>query len=156
MTEITLNGQQYRIGVIDAFTQLKLSRKLAPLVPELVPAFVKIKNVIGDAPAEGEEAPKLSLDQVGDIALMLGPFTTALAALSDADMEYITALCMAVVQRQSGNTWAAVWNKDAKALMFQDIGLDTLLLLLVKTIMANLGNFIRGLLTSPVLAPAAT
>lgn len=160
MTEITLNGHAYRLGTLDAFKQLHLSRKLAPLIPELVPAFVKIQALIGPAPVDGAEAPadapKLDLDKVADIAVLLGPFADALAGLSDADTEYITALCMSVVHRQSANTWAAVWNKDAKTFMFQDIGLDTLMVLLLRVIQANLGNFIRGFLTSPDPAPAET
>lgn len=155
MVEIILGGNLYRIGKLIPFDQLHLTRKLAPLVPELVPAFVRIKKMVGEPPADGGEAPKMNLDQVADIAQLLGPFTAALAGLSNEDTEYITGLCMGVVQRQSGNAWAAVWNKDAKAFMFQDIELDTMLLLLVRVIMANLGNFIRGLLTSPELAPAA-
>jgi len=154
MVEITLGGNQYRIGKLNTFNQLHLSRKLAPLVPELVPAFVKIQKVL--APAEGQEAPVIGLDQVADIAALLGPFTDALAALSDEDTEYITSLCMSVVQRQSGTTWAAVWNASAKTFMFQDIELDTMLLLQVRVIQANLGNFIRGLLTSPAMPQVAT
>lgn len=154
MVEITLSGNLYRIGVLDAFKQLHLSRKLAPLIPELVPAFVKIQSLIGPPPIEGAEAPPMGLDKVADIAVLLGPFADAMAGLSDADTEYITTLCMSVVQRQSGNSWAAVWNKDAKTFMFQDIGLDTLMMLLVKTIQANLGNFIRGFLTNPDQTPA--
>lgn len=153
MVEITLSGNQYRIGKLNTFNQLHLSRKLAPLVPELVPAFVKIQKVL--APAEGQDAPVIGLDQVADIASLLGPFTDALAGLSDEDTEYITSLCMSVVQRQSGATWAAVWNASAKTFMFQDIELDTMLLLQVRVIQANLGNFIRGLLTSPAMPQVA-
>lgn len=156
MTETTINDVLYRIGKLDTFSQLHLSRKLAPLVPELVPAFVQIQKVIS-ATQVGDGVAPLGMDEVASIAALLGPFTDALANLSDADTEYITSLCMGVVQRQSGSTWAAVWNKDAKTFMFQDIELDTMLLLLVRAIQANLGNFIRGLLTSPAMpkVPAA-
>lgn len=154
MVEITLSGNQYRISKLDTFKQLHLSRKLAPLVPELVPAFVKIQALIG--PAKSDVEPEMGLEQVADIASLLGPFADALSNLSDKDTEYVTGLCMEVVQRRSGDSWAAVWNKDGKTFMFQDIELDTMLLLLVKVIQANLGNFIRGLLTSPAPVPAAT
>lgn len=136
MIEIQLNGQTYRLGRLNAFQQLHVSRKVGPLIPALIPAFLAISK-------EG-----VSMDGIGRLAPMIQPFTDAFASMADADVEYVASVCLSVVQRQQGSTWAPVWSVQGKCLMFDDLDLGSVLPLVVRVITENLGPFINGLLTA--------
>jgi len=136
MTEIQLNDQTYRLGRLNAFQQLHVSRKVGPLIPALIPAFLAISK-------EG-----VTMDGIGRLAPMIQPFTDAFASMADADVEYVASVCLSVVQRQQGSTWAPVWSVQGKCLMFDDLDLGSVLPLVVRVITENLGPFINGLLTA--------
>jgi hypothetical protein len=136
MQEKLISGQSYRLGKLTAFQQLHVSRKVGPLIPTLVPAFL----------AMGKQGA--GLDQLGRLASLVQPFTEAFASMSDEDVEYVAGICLGVVQRQQGSTWAPIWNQQGKCLMFDDIDLGAMIPLVVQVIVANLGPFISGLLTA--------
>ena len=136
MEEKQINGQTYRLGRLSAFQQLHVSRKVGPLIPTLVPAFLAMGN-------EGA-----GLDQIGRLASLVQPFTEAFASMSDEDVEYVAGICLGAVQRQQGSAWAPVWSQQGKCLMFDDIDLGTMIPLVVQVIVANLGPFFSGLLTA--------
>lgn len=43
------------------------------------------------------------------------------AALSDEDREFVVSRCLGSVKKKSGTGWAVVWDKQANALLFQDM-----------------------------------
>lgn len=133
--EFIINGFQYRAGKLSAFEQLHVSRKIAPIIPTLVPLFVEI--------AQSSNWQK----DIGKLAPLLQPFADGLANLSDADSEYILATCMGTVQRLQGDNWTPVWSKSAGC-MFDDIDLGIMIQIAMKVIQDSLAPFIRGLLTS--------
>lgn len=136
MTEKELNGQTYRIGKMPAMQQMHVSRRLAPLVPTLVPAFLKVAR-------QGN----MLADVEGTAALLL-PFAEALADMKDADAEYVYRECLGVVQRRTTpTTWAPVWDRAAASVMFDDMDVGTLTVLVLEVVVDSLGPFIRGLLT---------
>lgn len=143
LTEAEVSGKTYRIGRLNAFQQLHVSRKIGPLVPSLVPAFVALARAGAAA------------DKPDQLAQMAAPFLDALAEMDDASVEYLAATCLSVVQRQQGSAWAPVWSAQSNCLMFDDVDLGTLLPLVVQVITRNLGPFINGLLTGQ-LTPAQT
>ena len=96
------------------------------------------------------------LSMVDAIAPVLQPFADALAGLKDEDAEYVFGTCLSVVERWQSTSWAKVWNIAHKTAMFDDIGIDVMLPLVVRVVVANLGPFISGLLTSQASSPAAT
>jgi hypothetical protein len=113
-----------------------------------------------EAPAAAAPAPKRDrsrelLSLVDAIAPVLQPFADALAGLKDEDAEYVFGTCLSVVERWQGAGWAKVWNITHKTAMFDDIGIDVMLPLVVRVVVANLGPFISGLLTSQA-SPSAT
>lgn len=133
MVEFEINGVQYRSGKLDTFKQLHLSRKIAPVVPKVLPAFAAIarrKKANAD-------------DDIDVIAEALQPVADALAQMSEQDVEYVLNNCLSVVQRRQGKDWARVWSGDT--LMFDDIDLPTMLQISMKVIWDNLGAFISGL-----------
>lgn len=142
MIEINLGSLEYRVAKLDAMRQFHLSRKLGPIVPTLVPVFLQMARDGG-------------VKDFGASAALLQPFADALAGMSDADAEYVLATCLSVVRRKtSADTWAPVWSDKAKACMFDDMDLGTMVQLTLEVVKDSLGPFIRGLLTSlPEVSP---
>ncbi len=141
MTEFDLAGNTYRFGKMTAFQQFHVSRRIAPIIPTLVPVFVKISqdgNLLADLPG---------------LAEVLQPFADGLAAMSDEASEYVMSNCLSVVQRKHSNGWTAVWNSNAKVCMFDDMDLGTIIQIVVRVIQDSLGPFIQGLLTSQTSDP---
>lgn len=159
MTEFEINGVLYRSGKLDTFKQLHVSRKIAPLVPKVLPAFAAIAQakraegaVLGDALNR-----ELGVQDIDLIAKAIEPVTNVMAEMSDTDVEYLFANCLAVVQRKQGKDWAPVWRNES--LMFDDIELPQMTQIAMKVIWDNLGPFIQGLLakqaaSNPAEVPA--
>ncbi|WP_241301001.1 phage tail assembly chaperone [Burkholderia cenocepacia] len=188
-TEVQLNGTRYVLGKLSAMQQFHVSRRIAPIIPPMIPVLMKFYTELEQADvareqeranaalaalaagaegADGAEAPAVSasvpagdrsrelLSLVDAIAPVLQPFADALAGLKDEDAEYVFGTCLSVVERWQGAGWAKVWNIAHKTAMFDDIGIDVMLPLVVRVVVANLGPFISGLLTSQASSPAAT
>ena len=136
MPEFEIAGQKYRAGKLSAFQQLHLSRRIAPLLPKLLPVFAQIAGRKGD-----DEPVDLSA-----FAGAVGPLAQTLAEMSDVDCEYVFGTCLTVVSRQQGQAWSAIWNAPSKSLMFDDIDLPVMTEIVVKVIADNLGPFMQGLL----------
>ena len=60
--------------------------------------------------------------------------------MSDADVEYLSTTCLGVCQRQQGAGWAAV-QASGGGLMFQDMGMDAIVLLIDAVVQDNLARF---------------
>lgn len=143
MTEFELNGQTYRMGKLNAFAQFHVSRRIAPIIPTLVPVFMKLSK-------DGSLT-----DDLGSLAEVLGPFADGIAAMTDEASEYVIGNCLSVIQRQNGSLWAPVWNAQNRVCMFDDIELITMIQLVVRVIQQSLGPFMAGLLMTPESDPAS-
>ncbi|CAG9177857.1 phage tail assembly chaperone [Cupriavidus pampae] len=139
--EIQLGGSQYSIGRLSAMQQLHVSRRVAPIVPALIPVFLSMRG----SATFGE-----NLEGLADA---LQPLADGLAGLKDEDAEYVVGTCLSAVQRQQPTGWARVWALEQKRLMFEDMDMGVILPLVVQVIVANLGPFIQGLLTSQASSP---
>lgn len=126
--EFTINDQRYRLAKLGVFEQLKVSRKLLPLLAGL---FAQL----GGTNAMEEEGPG-----VAALTQALPGIAHAFAAMSDEDTDAILHPCLAVVSRQQGNQWAPVFSLGT--LMFDDIDLLTLLKLVMRVVEDSLGNFL--------------
>lgn len=73
MAEFTVNGQSYRTAKIDAMRQFHLSRKIAPIIPALIPVFAKLAES-----QKAEDAKPLSSD-LATMAHLFEPFAEAIA-----------------------------------------------------------------------------
>ncbi|WP_211243389.1 phage tail assembly chaperone [Chitiniphilus eburneus] len=149
MAEFEINGKQYRSGKLDALKQFHVSRRVAPILPTLLPIFLKLAEThraSGSAPAAS------AIEIVAELA---GPFADGLAAMSDQDADYIIGTCLSVVSRQQGSAWSPVWSGAQNAMMFDDMDLGVMLPVVVHVIRDNLGNFIQGLLTSQLSSATA-
>ncbi|QZN96388.1 phage tail assembly chaperone [Symbiopectobacterium purcellii] len=139
--EISLKGQEYRLDKLNVFDQLKVTRKLLPLLAGLVSDFATLK-----ARAAGGNLGSVlesTLPKIADV----------LAGLPDEDVNAIIHPCLAVVARKHEKGWAAVFSQGQ--LMFDDIDLMTLLSLVAQVVADSLGNFLRELPTSEMITPTA-
>lgn len=125
---VEVGPHTYLIGKLDAFAQLHVARRLAPL-------FTSLQKL-----PTGMEAKDASLE-------MFQPLVDALAQMSDTDVEYVLVKCLAVVQRKVPGTAAtvAVWNSAAKRPQFDDVDLSVMLQLCAQVIMRSIGGFLGGL-----------
>ncbi|MCS3839389.1 hypothetical protein HNR03_004000 [Pseudomonas sp. JAI111] len=154
MSEFELGADSFRIGKLNAFQQFHLSRKVAPMIPTLIPVFLKLQSAARDAKSASESADgagssdlaPLSGD-LGALAEMLQPFADGIAGMPDEAAEFILSTCLGVVQRKQGTSWFPVWNASQNVCMFDDIDLGVMMKLAVRVITESLGPFLQGMLT---------
>uniref|UniRef100_UPI0024425E73 phage tail assembly chaperone n=2 Tax=Enterobacteriaceae TaxID=543 RepID=UPI0024425E73 len=105
--EFEIKGVKYRTAKLDVFQQLKVSRKLLPVLAGLVSEFstLKAQAAAGNSGAVLESV----LPKIAD----------TLAALPDEDVNAVIHPCLGVVMRQHEKGWVKIF--DQGALMFDDI-----------------------------------
>ena len=97
--EFELKGQQYRTAKLNVFEQLKVSRKLLPILAGMMSEFQGIKEAAQGGNAF--RAMETALPKIAD----------ALADMSDEDTNAIIFPCLAVVLRQHGQGWTPVFTQ---------------------------------------------
>ena len=113
--DMTLGEHRYRIGRLDAFTQLFIVRRL-------LPGLGKLTDYAGDGPGQS-----------------LALAAEAFASLRDEDMRYIVDTCLeAVERRQPGGGWAPLRSRGA---LMYDMGLADMLRLSYHVMAENLRDF---------------
>ncbi|MGA3827393.1 phage tail assembly chaperone [Pseudomonas chlororaphis] len=149
MSDFELGADTYRIGKLNAFQQFHLSRKVAPMIPTLIPVFLKLQASAKAAPAEGASNSALAplSGDLGALAEMLQPFADGIADMPDETAEFILSTCLGVVQRKQGAAWFPVWSSSQNTCMFDDLDLGVMMKLAVRVITESLGPFLRGMLT---------
>ncbi|QCT20841.1 hypothetical protein FEM41_14890 [Jejubacter calystegiae] len=126
--EITIKEQNYRIAKLSVFDQLKVARKLLPVVAGVVGDFRDMQD--------GAASLETALPKIAD----------AISSLSDEDCNAIIYPCLAVVSRQHQKAWVPVFSQGELA--FDDIDLMTMLQLVARVVADSLGNFLQELPTS--------
>ena len=115
MSTFEVKGNQYSIGRLDAFAQLHICRRLAPLV-QRIPAsggisYYSIIGVLQDA--------------------------------SNEDLDYIIVTSLRAVKRQTGGAWSAVI--VGNTLAFEDIDAADMLEIVSKGVGEYVTPFFTGL-----------
>ncbi|HCI6398687.1 TPA: hypothetical protein NPO79_004267 [Klebsiella pneumoniae] len=138
--EFEIKGINYRTAKLDVFQQLKVSRKLLPVLAGLVSEFstLKAQAAAGNSGAVLESV----LPKIAD----------TLAALPDEDVNAVIYPCLSVVNRQHQKGWVKVF--DQGALMFDDIDLFTMLQLVARVVADSMGNFLKELPASETEGPS--
>lgn len=144
MEIICIGGHEYSIGRLNALDQLHVSRKIAPIIPNILPILTEVAS--GEFSKtlellESDEGENVALDGLDPLAKALEPFMEAIAKIPEDDVDYVVHKCLSVVKRGD----AAVCRNNS--IMFDDLDMSHLLPLTVAVIRTNLGNFIQGLLT---------
>lgn len=129
--EFEIKGVQYRTAKLSVFDQLKVSRKLLPVMAGVLADFQGIK-----AAAEGgnvHKAMETALPKIAD----------SLAGMTEEDTNAIIFPCLSVVSRQNGKSWSPVMSQGE--LMFDDIDLMSMLQMVGRVVGYSLGNFLHAL-----------
>lgn len=92
MKEFTVGGNVYSATPLDAFSQLHIGLKIAPLIAAM---------------AEGD----------GSSASIM----RAIGAASYSDVMFVLEHALPSVKRKSGQVWANLYNVDAHRLAFEDV-----------------------------------
>lgn len=128
--EVTIQGKDYRIGTLNAFAQMYILKRAAPVLGKLQGIFQ----------GYDESRPEEVLEPLG----------AAIGLLPDESLEYVCNACLDVCERRlEGGGWAPLRRNGQ--LMYADLDLLTLLSLTAHALRANFADFFRAL---PSLAPA--
>lgn len=129
MTEITINGQTYRIGRLDAMSAFHVARRLVPVLSAMGVSLVRIVS---------EQSPDGKLTE-GDLMAIMEPVMGVIAKMSNEDVEFVIMTCMGVLQRKQKDAWQRVLN--GKSFQFQDITMPQMIQLTVAVVKENLSDF---------------
>lgn len=137
MTEFKIGNDLYRAGSLNAIKQFHCMRKLSPCLG-------KLTNIAGaDVELVTDDEGNI-IDFKGDIDGVISPFTSALAAMSDEDAEYIFNCCLEVTERkQQGGAWAPLRVKDVT--MFDGLSLPALLQIAYHVLKEDITAFFKDL-----------
>ena len=142
--DITLNDRSFRTGTLNAFTQLHVSRRLAPLLPKLTALIDGVGGAddgLMRALLAGQgQAEKTSADELN--ALLI-PLADAVTVLPDADVEYIINACLDVASvKQAGGAYAPMRTNGVA--MFP-VSAPEMLGIAFATLKENMADFFTGL-----------
>jgi hypothetical protein len=141
MVEFEIDGRQFRFDKLPAMQQFHVSRKIAPLIPPLLPIFGQIRKDTEKGIAVKDDFDKL--------APLLQPFADGLGNLTDESSEYVFNACLGVVRYKHGENWIPLWSTTSKVVMVSELNDASLLLrLVIRVIQDSLAPFITGFLTN--------
>jgi hypothetical protein len=148
--EFEIKGVKYRVAKLSVFDQLKVTRKLLPVLAGMMSDFGSIRSRL---PADGK-IDTVKFEQLKPVfETMLPRIAEELSSLTEDDTDAIIHPCLAVVSRRHMDGWGPVFNSGQ--LMFDDIDLLTMLQLVARVVADSLGNFLQGLPTKETPIPPA-
>ena len=141
MVEFEIEGKQFRFDKLTAMQQFHVSRKIAPLIPPLLPIFAQIRK--------NTESKKNAVDDFEVIGPLLQPFADGLATMSDDASEYVFGTCLGAVKYNHNGNWIQMWSTTGKVAMVMELNdVGMLLRIVVRVITESLAPFISGFLTN--------
>lgn len=129
--EFEIKGKKYRSTKLGVFEQLKVSRKLLPV----------LAGILGEL-----KGGKITIESA------LPKIAQSVADLQEDDCNAIIHPCLAVVRCENGKGFDAIFSSGQ--LMFDDIDLMTMLQIVARVIGDSLGNFLQELQGSEKEPPA--
>jgi len=144
--ECSIKGHDYRVAKLNVFDQLKVTRKLLPVLAGMMSDFGSIRSLLS---ADGK-IDTVKFDKLKPVFETLLPrIADVLSSLTEEDTNTIIHPCLAVVSRKHMDGWIPVFNSGQ--LMFDDIDLLIMLQLVARVVADSLGNFLP---VSPISAMA--
>lgn len=148
--ECTIKGVNYRANKLGVFEQLKVSRKLLPILAGLMADFSTIKTMLPTT----TKLDSGNLDKLEPVFNTLLPrIADELSKLTEEDTNAIIHPCLAMVVRENGKQWTPVFRSGE--LMFDDIDLFDMLQLVARVVADSLGNFLPELPDNATPTPTA-
>ncbi|EBO7747317.1 hypothetical protein D1C05_07735 [Salmonella enterica] len=135
--ECSVKGHDYRVAKLSVFDQLKVTRKLLPMLAGMMSDFGSIRSLL---PADGK-IDGAKFDALKPVFETLLPrIADELSSLTEDDTNAIIHPCLAVVSRKHMGGWTPVFNSGQ--LVFDDIDLLTMFQLVARVVADSLGNFL--------------
>ncbi|MBA4819488.1 hypothetical protein H2241_00555 [Pantoea ananatis] len=150
--QFEIKGIRYSASKLSVFDQLKVSRKLLPVLAGMLAEFGSIQNLL----PKSEPVPRADTEKAGNsdtkkasdftryapvFEKLLPVVADKLAMLSEEDTNAIIFPCLAVVQRAHGkDRWVPV--AQGNDLAFDDIDLFSMLQIVGRVVGDSLGNFL--------------
>ena len=147
--DFEIKGVTYRTGKLSVFDQLKVTRKLLPVLAGILPDIQSIKS----AAAPKGDGSSDSLAVYGVMEKALPKIAEKLADMTEDDTNAIILPCLSVIARKNGSAWVPVMNSNQ--LMFDDINLMDMLQMVGRVVGDNLGNFLPAAPASGTPPPPA-
>ncbi|HFZ0536946.1 TPA: phage tail assembly chaperone [Klebsiella aerogenes] len=148
--ECKIKGVNYRANKLGVFEQLKVSRKLLPILAGLMADFSTIKMMLPTTTTLDSG----NLDKLEPVFNTLLPrIADELSKLTEEDTNAIIHPCLAMVVRENGKQWTPVFRSGE--LMFDDIDLFSMLQLVARVVADSLGNFLPELPDNATPTPKA-
>ncbi|HKS34808.1 MAG TPA: hypothetical protein VJS14_13875 [Enterobacteriaceae bacterium] len=143
--DFQINGAEYRAVKLSVFDQLKVCRKLLPVLSSVVSDLSELRGAAGKMSSDSgavDSAINTVLPKIADVV----------ADMPDESVNAILFPCLSVVTRKSAvGNWTPVFTEDS--LMFDDIDLFTMLNIAGRVVADNLGNFLPVPPTSETADP---
>ncbi|MBK5145844.1 hypothetical protein I2494_19435 [Budviciaceae bacterium BWR-B9] len=125
--EFEINGVEYRTAKLNVFDQLKVSRKLLPVLAGMASEFDAINSM------------RAGGDTYALLATVVPKIADALADMSDDSVNAILHPCLSVTSRKHNKGWTPVFSQGE--LMFDDIDLPGMLQIVGRVVGESLGSF---------------
>lgn len=151
--EFEIKGVTYRTSKLSVFDQLKVTRKLLPVLAGLLSEFGSIRAILPKSDSgKGDSVPDFQ-SYAPVFEKLLPKVADQLAGLSEEDTNAIIFPCLSVIARKNGNAWVPVMNSDV--LMFDDINMMDMLQMVGRVVGDSLGNFLPAAPASGTQPPPA-
>lgn len=127
--EIKIKGNVYKFSQVDAFEQLYVVKRIAPLLGALLPMAKDFREIIED--------------EIEKSLTLLQPVVNALSALEDKDLKFVIMTLLSGVERQQElKNWAKVVSNGS--IMFDNVRTNGGLMLTLtgRALVANLSDFL--------------
>lgn len=146
--EVELDGATYLVGTMKARQQRNVFRRILPfLAPtqEALGTLVKaLQTELGGTAEEFASAVAQDSSE-DDFFKAVGPLAKAIAALSDADADYIFETCLSVVRRKTAGALQVIITSDGSTMQFEDIKLLQQIKLTFYVLKENYADFFSAL-----------
>ena len=134
--QFIIGSNTYNTGKLSAFTQLHISRRLAP-------CFGKLAALMGAGVTPTRDSAGEITGVDGDMDTIISPLMQAIHDMPDADVEFIINACLAVTERkQPGGGFAPVF---AQGVPMYPLPLPEMLGITYQVIKENMTDFFTAL-----------
>jgi hypothetical protein len=144
--ELEIGGRTYRTGKLNAFKQLHVARRVAPVMMSIGKTLeVVLGSIEKQKPVEGDGEPPvpskedLKVEDARAMVAML-PLAQSMAAMKEEDVDYVLNACLSVCDLKQGDGWQRVQATNGR-LMFDFIDLPVMMELAITVIKENLVPF---------------
>lgn len=125
------DGKHYIIGRVDAIEQFHLFRRLTPLISSMGVEMFKLLT-------GGKDVASMTRT---DWMVVAAPLLGEMAKMPQEDVNYLISGCLRVVRIKDGAVVAPVFNDQAGVLLRQDLGMPTMLRLIIEVLRHNMSDF---------------